>query len=97
MEEMRPLIVDALVIAMFRRRVLAADAFHRVGGDGGVYLTDRARRTFLTEYEKRMLTLFTYQPTGERITYRRALARQALMLVHVLTEPDTQYAGVLMS
>ena len=93
MEEFRPVIVDALVIGLVNKRVIGAKDFHREP-DGACLLLDEPRRVFLREYEERMLTLFTYEPTGERLSYRAALLAQARQIARVVREHDTVYVPV---
>ena len=41
-----------------------------------------------------MLTLFTHQPTGERISYRRALTLQAQQIARVIRHPGICYLPI---
>jgi len=92
-EELRTL-VDSLVIGVLRRRILRAEHFQRDPGTGGVRLSDDGRKVFLREYELRLLTLFTHDPTGERVSYRRAAVLQAEQLARVLRHPGLTYLPV---
>lgn len=95
-EELRPVIVDSLVIAVLRRKVLKGEHFHQESATGAVLLRDEPRGVFLREYELRLLTRFTYGPTGEKTSYRRGLALQAQQLARMLREPDLEYVPILL-
>ena len=51
-------------------------------------MTARARQAYLAAYERRMLTLFTYEPSGRRVSYRVGLGLQAKALATALVDPD---------
>jgi len=59
-----------------------------------VRLSEDGRKVFLREYELRLLTLFTHDPTGERVSYRRATVLQAEQLARVLRHPGLSYLPV---
>jgi hypothetical protein len=48
----------------------------------------RARQAFLAAYERRMLTLFTREPPGRRVSYRVGLGLQARALAAALPDVD---------
>jgi len=93
MEEFRPLIVDALVLACFNKKMLTPESFAQRGATT-VRLTDEGRRTFLQQYEQRRKTEFTYAVTGQKITYLRAFEEQARLLGRVLQGDVDRYAAV---
>lgn len=93
-EELRPVIVDSLVLAIVNRRILRPEQFTHDPATGGTRLRDDARKVFLREYELRMLTLFTHQPTGERVSYRRALTLQAHQIARVIRHPGISYLPI---
>lgn len=93
-EEFRSTVVDALVLSVLHRRVLRLEHFVADPATGGVRLTDDGRRQFIGEYELRMLTRFTHEPTGDRVSYRRATVLQAEQLARVLRHPGTPYLAV---
>jgi CRISP-associated protein Cas1 len=53
-----------------------------------------ARQAYLAAYERRMLTVFTHEPSRRRISYRVGLVLQAKALDRALLEPDRVYAPV---
>lgn len=93
-EELRPVIVDSLVLAVVHRRILRPDHFVDDPGTGGVRLRDEARKVFLREYELRMLSLFAHEASGERVSYRRALTLQAQQLARALRHPGISYLPI---
>ena len=92
-EEFRPIVGDTLAIGLLNRHTIRKEHFY-TAGKGAVLLRDEPRKTFLREYEQRLLTLFTYEPTGERLSYRRALLAQARQLARVVQEPGAVYVPV---
>jgi len=84
-EELRPTIVDSMVLGLIGRRSIRPDHFVTVP-DAGCRLTDAGLRIFLDAYERRMLQLVTYHDTGKRVSYRVALHQQAKALASALTQ-----------
>lgn len=79
MEEFRPLIVDAMVLACVNKRILTR--LHFIATDAETYrLSDEGRRTFLEQYEGRRKTEFTHAHLNCKITYQRAFEEQARVL-----------------
>lgn len=89
--------VDALVLSVVHRRVIQVGEFVKDEASGGVRLRDEARRVFLRELERRFLTLFTYEMSGERVSYRRGLILQAQQLARAIASPDLPYIPVRMA
>lgn len=96
-EELRAVVVDSLVVSVLHRRVLRAEHFCHDPATGGVRLKEEGRRVFLREYELRILTLFTHEPSGERVSYRRALVLQAEQFARTLRYPGCAYVPIRMS
>ncbi|HET9894946.1 MAG TPA: CRISPR-associated endonuclease Cas1 [Streptosporangiaceae bacterium] len=57
----------------------------------GCRMVARARQAFLAAYERRMLTLFTHEPSGRRVSYRVVLGLQARALARAIIDPDRAY------
>jgi CRISPR-associated protein Cas1 len=93
MEEFRPVIVDAMVFRCLSTGIVRFEEFETTP-DVGCRMNDRSRRAFLAAYERRMLTLFTHEPTGRRVSYRAGLGLQAKALARVLLDPDRRYRPV---
>lgn len=87
-EELRTVVVDSVVLSLIRRKMVKAGDEVRDAATGGVLLRDDPRRLVIGELERRLLTLFTYEPTGERVSYRRGLQLQARQVARVVQDPD---------
>jgi CRISPR-associated protein Cas1 len=93
MEELRPVIVDAVVLRCATTGMIGSDEFEIVP-EQGCRMTPKARHTFLAAYERRMLTLFTHDRTRRRASYRVGLGLQAKALARALLEPEQPYRAV---
>ena len=76
MEEFRPLVVDAVVFRCLATGIVRPEEFETTPGLG-CRMNARARQAFLAAYERRMLTLFTHEPSARRVSYRAGLGMQA--------------------
>ena len=54
----------------------------------------RARQAFLAAYERRMLTVFTHEPTGRRVSYRVGMGLQAKALAAAILDSGRRYRPV---
>ncbi|MDE0644088.1 MAG: CRISPR-associated endonuclease Cas1 [bacterium] len=77
-EEFRPLIADSVVLTAINNREIRSTGF--TVRAQGVALTHKARRSFISAYERRLDQEVTHPTYGYRITYRRVLEVQARML-----------------
>jgi CRISPR-associated protein Cas1 len=93
MEEFRPLIVDAVVLRCAATGIVRPEEFETIP-EYGCRMNPHARNAFLAAYEHRMLTLFTHEPSGRRISYRTGLGLQARALARTLLNPDHPYRPV---
>ena len=75
MEEWRSPIVDTLVIVRANQQVIKPDEFTN-GANGGVYLTETARRRFLSYFEQRISTPVAHPDVQAPVSYRRAIQLQ---------------------
>ena len=92
-EEFRPVVVDAVVLRCLTTGIVRADEFD-TEPDRGCRMNPRARHAFLAAYERRMLTLFTHEPSGRRVSYRVGLELQAKALARAILDPDRPYRAV---
>jgi CRISP-associated protein Cas1 len=88
-EEFRPVIVDSVVLRCVTSGVVRFEDF-TVTPDRGCRMADRARQAFLAAYERRMLTIFTHESSGRRVSYRVGLGLQAKALARPVTVPRTR-------
>ncbi len=96
MEELRPVIVDTLVLGTLNRRRVRPEDFE-LGEEAGkpiALLNDDARKRFLALYEQRMLTRITH--LSREMTYRGAVHAQARQVVNYIKDPRNGYEPVLL-
>jgi CRISP-associated protein Cas1 len=93
MEEFRPVVVDAVVLRCLSTGIVRFEEFTTTP-DLGCRMTARARQAYLAAYERRMLTLFTHEPSRRRVSYRVGLGIQAKALAAALIDPDRTYRPV---
>ncbi len=96
MEELRPVIVDTLVLGVVNRGQIKPEDFDLGEEDGKpiALLNDGARKRFLALYEARMLTKITH--LDRPMSYRGALHAQARQVVNYLRDPERGYEPVLL-
>lgn len=92
-EEFRPVIVDAMVLRCLSAGIVRFEEFETTP-DKGCRMSARARQAFLAAYERRMLTVFTHEPTGRRVSYRVEVGLQAKALARAVIDPDRGYRSV---
>jgi CRISP-associated protein Cas1 len=92
-EEFRPVIVDATVLSLFRRRQLVEKHF-RAGDGEAVLLNDAGRKVLVDAYETRMLTRVHSPARAQRITYRDTLHDQARLLGEVIAGRHRDYEPI---
>jgi CRISPR-associated protein Cas1 len=85
MEPFRPVLVEALALDLFSHGMLGAGDFEP--HDGGIYLADSGRRTFLLQYERRMERQFLSEHAGHRTSLRSELEAQATLFKAALEDP----------
>lgn len=92
-EELRPVIVDAVVIRLIRTEAIRPEHF-TMTQDKGCRMDDLGRRTYLAAYERRMLTLVHHPAEGRRISWRQAMIVQARRIAAVLEGRADDYQAV---
>jgi CRISP-associated protein Cas1 len=93
MEEFRPLIVDSVVVELFRRGQLSSEQ-SRTPYSGAVWLSAEGARRLIEGIEERLVTDFAHIPSKQRTTYRRAIGLQVRQLTNIINERTTQYEPV---
>ncbi|MGH2413576.1 MAG: CRISPR-associated endonuclease Cas1, partial [Microcystaceae cyanobacterium] len=76
MEEFRSTIVDSLVIMLVNKQVVKPTDFTWPNEEGGIYLSDRARRVFLNNFEERISDSTAHPDVQAKVSYRRAIQLQ---------------------
>lgn len=89
MEPFRSLIVDSVVLQVIRRAEVSASDF--IWSGQGVALKDKARKTFIAAYERRMGDDIQHPLFKYSISYRRVLAVQARLLARFLTDEIAEF------
>jgi CRISP-associated protein Cas1 len=93
MEEFRPVVVDAVVLRCLSTGIVRFEEFE-TSPDLGCRMNARARQAYLAAYERRMLTVFTHEPTARRVSYRVGISLQAKALARAILDPDRVYRPV---
>jgi CRISP-associated protein Cas1 len=88
-----PVIVDAVVLRCLSTGIVRFEEFETIP-DRGCRMNTRARQAFLAAYERRMLTVFTHEQSGRRVSYRVGLSLQAKALARAVVDPDRGYRPV---
>lgn len=76
MEEFRSSIVDGLVIKLINSEAFKPTDFTFPNEDGGIYLTDLARRIFFKNFEQRINDKVSHPDVESQVSYRRAIQLQ---------------------
>jgi CRISPR-associated protein Cas1 len=96
MEEFRPLVVDALVLAAVNRKALALGDFTTEPISQAVALGDEGRRQFLRLYEQKKQSKFKHPVLGRQCTYQEAFEMQARLLAKYLMGETEQYPPLVL-
>lgn len=96
MEEFRPLVVDALVLAAVNRKALAPGDFTTEPISQAVALGDEGRRQFLRLYEQKKQSKFKHPVLGRQCTYQEAFEIQARLLAKYLMGETEQYPPLIL-
>ncbi|MFM7221655.1 MAG: type I-D CRISPR-associated endonuclease Cas1d [Nodosilinea sp.] len=91
MEEFRPLVVDAMVLAAINRRALKREDFSTEPVSGAISLTDEGRRSFLRLYEQKKQSKFKHPVLGRQCTYQEAFEIQTRLLAKYLMAETEMY------
>ncbi len=87
------MIVDAVVLRCLSTGIVRFEEFE-TAPDIGCRMNARARQAFLAAYERRMLTIFTHEPDGRRVSYRVGLGLQARALGRAILDHERGYRAV---
>lgn len=94
LEELRPMVVDQVVLTAARTHQLTAAHARTEDGRAGVLLTGAGREALLNGYERRMLTRTKGALPDFSGTLRRHLYRQAQRLAASILEPGHPWTGL---
>lgn len=90
-EEFRAPVVDSLVLWLVKQRVLSPGDFVADPETGGVMLTDRGLRHFLTRFSARLEAEVMVRELNRRLSYRKLFEVQARRLARVITGEADAY------
>jgi len=89
MEEFRPIIVDAVVLALLKKRMLRPDDFTDAGP--GVRLKPEALARFLQTFEARLNTRVQSEADRMRFSYAQLIERQVRHFARVILGEEKAY------
>lgn len=92
MEEFRAPIADSVVISVINNGEVSLKDFD--ARLGSVRLSDRARKSLISAYERRVQTEFRHPLFNYSVTWRRAMEVQARQVLGVLDGSQPRYAGI---
>lgn len=84
-EIFKPIMVDRLVFQLLNKKMITKKDFDHKHG-GGVFLTDKARKVFLEQMEKRMRTTIKHRHLGRNVSYRRLIRLELYKIQKYLLE-----------
>lgn len=94
MEELRPCMADRFVLTGINNRIFRGEAFE-YRENGGVFLRDEARRTFLRRWQERKKEQITHPFLGEKIPWGLVPYLQSLLLTRYLRGDLEEYPPFL--
>ncbi|MFN5514821.1 MAG: CRISPR-associated endonuclease Cas1, partial [Cyanobacteriota bacterium] len=86
MEEFRSPVVDSLVLKLINQKTLKPTDFTFPDEEGGVYLTETAKRLFFRSFEERLNDLVSHPDLKESVSYRRVIHLQVIRYKRFLME-----------
>jgi CRISPR-associated protein Cas1 len=96
-EEFRPIIVDALVLALVRQDLLQPGDFRKGRGQhAGATMTDDARRFFMERYEARLAIRVHHPAQQQHLTLRQCITRQVEHMARCIDGRDAEYVPLMM-
>jgi CRISPR-associated protein Cas1 len=93
MEELRPVIVDSVVLTVINNRILKEGDFEEQMG--AYRLSESGRRTFLAKFEERLNTALQHPTFGYKATYKKCLELQVRLLAKALMGEIPAYPPLL--
>jgi CRISPR-associated protein Cas1 len=96
MEEFRPLVVDAMVLATINRKVLSLSDFETEPMSGAVSLTDEGRKIFLRAYEQKKQSEFKHPVLGRKVSYQESFEVQGRLLAKFLMGETELYPPLVL-
>ena len=84
-EIFKPLLVDRTIFTLLGRRQLSKKDFMKEGG--GIWLSEKGKRTFLSEWEARLSTTIKHRVLKRSVSYRRLIRMELYKIEkHIMGE-----------
>lgn len=83
-EVFKPVLVDRLIFSLVAKKMITMKDFDRRAG--GTFLTDRGKKVFITEWDKRLKTTFKHRDLGRSVSNRRLIRLELYKLQKHLIE-----------
>lgn len=88
-EIFKPIVVDKVIFRVVNLNMITKDDFQQTSK--GYYLKDKARRTFVEEFENRLSTVVHHNRLNRRISYRSLIRMECYNLINYLSEKINSY------
>jgi CRISPR-associated protein Cas1 len=90
-EEFRVPVVDSLVLTLVNKRMLTPNEFEADDEGPGVWLTEKGRKVFFSQFSRRLQTAILHPRAGRAISYQKCLEVQARELRKLLEGERDSY------
>jgi CRISPR-associated protein Cas1 len=91
-EEFRAPVVDSLVVYLINSHIIKPEHFEKNNGaQKPCLLTNEARKTFVAQFENKMLTTLNHPQTNYTVDYRRLIALQITELAQCIRGERESY------
>lgn len=70
-EIFKPIMVDRLIFSLINKRMITTKDFEK--DLGGILLSEKGRRTFVAEWDRRLKTTIKHRHLGRNVSYRRLI------------------------
>ena len=88
-EVFKPVIVDKVIFRVINLNMINKDDFQHT--NKGFYLKEKARKTFVEEFEKRLSTVIHHDRINRRLSYRSLIRMECYNLINFLSEKIKSY------
>lgn len=96
MEEFRPIVVDAFVLAAINRKEILPVHFTQEPVSNAVFLTKEGWQVFLRLYEKKKQAEFKHPVLNQKCSYQRSFELQGRLLAKYLMGETDQYPPLIL-
>jgi CRISP-associated protein Cas1 len=96
MEEFRPIVVDAFVLAALNRKEIMPEHFTQEPISNAVFLTKEGWQVFLRLYEKKKQSEFKHPVLNQKCSYQRSFEIQCRLLAKYLMGETDKYPPLIL-